>query len=512
MYRKEFTIGDNKFIFLLKNQPYFEASDTIVLGYPYNMNINTFSEKDVDKVKGYYVYIKYEKNLIKIINDLCGLCRLYYLQEDNIVYFSDDFMTLFNQLPIEKRTPDLFAIEYWHKHRYTPDNLTFLKAIRKIKPSNIYKFEENKMDEQLYYKDITNIPNKQNNYNNILQDLRNSISIIKEIPKKKFVLFSGGADSTLIVKLLQEQNVEFVPVFAKHIPTNSMNYDDILKVKQSSKLLNIETQDVIIDTNQDITLEYINDCIIDRANIRWTYNIINELKNKYGEDIILITGEAADSILNFGPTGYSFGDYISRNIMFNNKSLYTKCLFKILQISREYYRNMEIPKNEEEYFQSFLDEKFYKVLNDKSKTVAYKNNLYNIVKKYSNILKSKYALMMYLKISSFIQGSDQQVFINPSNYFGIKLIFLFATPQIMYSTVKNTDYKYEINHPKSVVYKILKDVFNYEMPNIKKVHDYKKNKKQYDSIGDYESKIHNQFFERFKELNFSEKVDISSFK
>ncbi|MBS5861591.1 hypothetical protein KID03_09210 [bacterium] len=93
-------------------------------------------------------------------------------------------------------------------------------------------------------------------------------------------------------------------------------------------------------------------------------------------------------------------------------------------------------------------------------------------------------------------------------YFGLKSLFLFATPQIVYSTIQNTDYKYEILHPKSVVYKILKGVFNYEMPNLKQEKHFQQKYDNQQRYSDYENEVYKIFYDKLNSLEFAEEVII----
>ena len=104
-----------------------------------------------------------------------------------------------------------------------------------------------------------------------------------------------------------------------------------------------------------------------------------------------------------------------------------------------------------------------------------------------------------------MQGSDDYVNVQNCEFNEIKSIFLFATPQIIYSTIKNTDYIYEILHPKSVTYKILKKVFNYKIPNIKKEKNYKKNWNTKERYTDYEQKVYLNFYKKMNSLEFVNK-------
>lgn len=491
MYNKEFKIGNKTFKIVFSHKPYYENEKTIVMGFPYNMNAETFDESKVDEIKGYYTFIKYENNVLTLINDMLGNYRTYYMERNNTIYISNDFLYLFNMLPKEERERNEFEIEYWDKHRYTTGEGTFCTKIHKIKPAHIYRFFENNIEEKLYFKDLQNKQNRQRNFEEVLADLRNTVSLIKKLPQKKFLLFSGGADSTLCVKLLQEQGVEFTPVFAKHTPTNSMNYDDTLKIKYSAEKLGINPVDIEVDTTENIHSEIVDIMFTDRNITQAFFTIAQKLKEKYGENIVLLNGQAADSIFGFGPTDKRIGDFLVRGLLYDYNSLIGNICYLIIKAARWHkYNKFVKPKNKKEYLMAFFDSCGYIPLIETLKSNSYFNNVTRIIDNFSSKLKNFASLRMYLKIYTFLQGSDNYVNVQAPEYYGMKSVFLYGTPNIIYSAVQNTDYKYEIYHPKSVVYKILKDVFNYKMPNIKKEKHYVQNVSSVMTFKEYEEGIY----------------------
>ena len=508
MLNKEIKIGNKTFKFIFKHKPYYEDENTIVMGFPYNMDVENFNKTQIDKIKGYYTFIKFYDDYIEIINDIMANYRTYYMQKDDTTYFSNDFLILFNMLSKEEREPNKFEIEYWDKHRYTTGGETVCTKIHKIKPAHIYKFYPDKIEENLYFKDLENKPNRKRHFEEVLADMRDTVSLIKNLPQKKFLLFSGGADSTLCVIMLQEQNVDFIPVFAKHIPTNSMNYDDTLKVLYSADKLGIELAEIKINTTKHIDTEIIDTMFMDRSITQLFFVVVEELKEKYGEDIVLLNGQAADSILGFGPTEKNIGQFFIRTILNKPFCLLSRLFLMIIKIFRPQCRNLKNVKNIKEYFIAFYDEKFYMPLIDKDKNEKYFNMIKSILNQLCTNFSNKFAKMMYLKIFGFIQGSDNYVNVQNCEKYGFHSIFMFGTPQIIYSTVQNTDYKYEIYHPKSVVYKILKDVFHYEMPNIKKKKNYKKEIKQEKTFRQYEQEVYKNFYNKMNTLEFSEEVKV----
>lgn len=508
MLKLQYKIGDINISFLFKRQPYYQDENTIVMGFPYNMDVRTFSQKDVEYVKGYYTFFKITPDNLTVINDIAANYRTYYMEKADSIYFSDDFLTLFNLLDKEERIPNKFEIEYWDKHRYTTGGDTFVECIKKVKPAHIMTITKDGISEKLYFKNLKNIPNRKKHFEEVLADMRDSVSIIKKMPHKKVLLFSGGADSTLIVKMLQEQDVDFIPVFARVEPTNSMNYNDILKVKYSAKKLGINVKEVVVHRDFNLSQNIINTFFTDRFVVPMFYRTVELIKKEYGDDTIILTGELADSIFGLGPTDTGIFPFIQRHILFKPFNIINYFLLKLVKLVRSKYKIYRLPQNIDEYKYAFFDEKAYLAVIDKTKSAGYYKKIKSIIDSFISVLNNPATYMMYIKIYSFFQGSDQYGQIQISEYLGLKSILFFCTPKIIYSTVKNTDYNYEILHPKSVVYKILKDVFNYEMPNIKKENNYNKECRGKQKYTDYEANIHKCFYEKLNSLEFAEEVHV----
>lgn len=505
MFEKCLKLGNKNIKIICNHNPYFQNENTIIFGFPFNIEKRPILKEELNQAKGYFLQININNNAIEITNDIAGLYRFYYLETNNTLYFSNNFMTLFNILPKEQRTFDNFEYEFWDKHRYTTGGNTVCNKIKKIKPAHIYKFTDTGIIENLYYKDFENKPNRKKHFDEVLADLRDTVSIIKKMPQKKFLLFSGGVDSTLLVKMLQEQNVDFIPIFGKQVPTNSMNYEDELKIKYSAKLLGIKPIEIEVDISEELDSKIIDIMFLDRSITQLFFKIAEKLKKQYGNDIILLNGQSSDSIFNFGATEKGGFPFIQRMLLFNPILFLNILLFKIIQLCRSKYNKYRVAKNIKEYYIAFFDEKAYLPVIDKTKNEQYYDNIKKIINNIRSFIKNKYAYLMYLKIYGFMQGSDDYVNVQNCEFNEIKSIFLFATPQIIYSTIKNTDYIYEILHPKSVTYKILKKVFNYKIPNIKKEKNYKKNWNTKERYTDYEQKVYLNFYKKMNSLEFVNK-------
>ncbi len=502
MLEKEFKLNTKTFKLLFTHKPFYDNENTLVMGFPYNQNIENFPEDEPDKVKGYFFYFKFKDNKLKAISDICGMYRVYYLEKGDTTYFSNDFFTLFNLLDKNERHLDKFELEYWKKHRYTTGKGTVCKEIKKIMPAHIYEFSDEGIKKELYFKNTKNVPNRKKHFENVLTDLRETISIIKKMPQKKLLLFSGGVDSTLVLHLLKEQNVEFTPVFGVSNPPNNVIYDDILKVLNSAKKLGIEPEEVETDSSQEFEDKTVDLLLMDRNAALIIYNTIEAIKKKYGEDVIIITGQCSDSILNFGPTNKGFRFDVSRHFLFKPFSLLNKIFFGFTKLIYPMYKNCNLAKNKDEFLRAFFDDISYVPVIDNNKDESYLSRIKEIVSSVKEHLKEFYSRVMYLKIFGFIQGSDDFLMVQSTEFGGggCRCALVFASPKIIYSTIENTDFSHEIMNPKSVNYEIMKKVFGYEMPKLKKKTSGTGEDKKIHSYKKYEKFMYQKFYKRMESL------------
>lgn len=519
MIERFFQIGNIKVEFYLFNKPFYMSDDTIILGYPLGINPESFNENDVEDVKGYFSFIKISSDKIQIINDICGHSRLYYFKQNNNLLFSDDFLFLVDKIGPENRTKNKIEIEYWDTQRRTTGGETFVNEIHKIKPAHITNFYEMEIEEQLYFKDIINLENKNLHSKEVLADMRDTFAKLKTLPQKKILLYSGGTDSSLLVKLLQEQNIDFVPVFMKS-NEDFMTVIDENKVLQASKKLNINVDIINVDKKEDEIKYFVKHSILDKGIHVLFYSFIKRIKEKYGEDIIIINGEGSDTLFNFLPTSKNFDHTICRIFMFYPCSFIGYLSYLLTYIYSFFlylYRKIKNPKNCKKPI--FFDLKYPMSLNEfllafscragvtralinTKKDKEFYKYLDKYIQIYKNQISNIQALLMYLELYFNWQGCESHTDIYSVSLNDLKIILPFCTPKIIYSTVKNTDYKYEILNPKSVTYRILKNSFNFKFEKLKKD---KKCIKQINSAktNGFEINRYKYFYDELKDIIFT---------
>lgn len=192
---------------------------------------------------------------------------------------------------------------------------TFINGIYKILPGEIinlmeYDFEDfqNRLvqssDNKIYFSDKFSKLKSVNDFESLMQDI-----LLRKINNNKLkyaVLFSGGADSTYLLKKLIElsPSIDVTAVFfySDSLKSKSL-YKDLVRVKEYclSHQVKLRIIDPLINYSIDeILLDNLNKMPFDSHVSVWHGGSMYQIEDDYD---LIITGQNADSIYNFGPTG-----------------------------------------------------------------------------------------------------------------------------------------------------------------------------------------------------------------
>lgn len=435
--------------------PFINENNYIFFGHP----LGDLNSEDYNNIKGSWLKIIIKKDALVIVTDIIGTYRLYYLKTENHLHISDDYGFLLNK--IANVEIDKIEYDYWRKHDYTTGGKTLFKGLYKFKPATENTIKEGVFKESLYFKNLPLYPNSQIHTKHIFEDLDNTFSLIKKLNKKVILMFSGGKDSCLLALFLKRHNIEFTPVFLKLEPTFNQAFLDFQKVKQISKIINIETD--IINVKVDSFSKEDSDKIhqvqlLDKHFTPVHFKGVQEIKKTYGQDILIVNGSTSDSILTFGPSEKNKVDFLRRHMMFNPSSMMAKIGVKLLNFKTK--RKFRLGKTNDEVLLALMDEYKYCRVLDTEKDESYYNYLLQELSFSRTSLTTFSSLEMYAKNFTFLQGTTQQVIHNSCKYHNIRYVMPFGTPEIIYSTLQYRDIKLEIKNPKYSVENILKEKFN----------------------------------------------------
>ena len=470
MYSKTILLKTRKVTFRLSKPPYLEKNNSAIFGNPINFNEASFLMGNAElgnKIKGYWLKIDFNKDELKITNDILGGYRVYYFTKENHTYISDDYQFIlknFDNKPIKNKT----EYDYWQKHSFTTGQATFIQDLFKISPASILVINNHNFKETTYFKDLMRAADKDKHQKLIHEDLLETFKSIKLSSKKIILLFSGGKDSCLLLQYLLHYNISFIPVFLKLNPISTFGASDIGRVRAISKKLDLKLDEVEINISKitkEEKQEIINRQLFDRHYSLLHYLGCKEIEKKYGSSCLIINGQSSDSILSFGPSEESLMSYFRRQIMYKPKTLISKLGLILLILKTK--RVFKLPVNDTERLIALFDEYKYTRVIDEKKGKNYFNYIKTYVIKKTQHLVSFQSKEMYVKILSFSQGSDNQIVINSSKKYNLTTIMPFATPKIIYSTIRYKNESLEIKKPKYVIESILVDEFSFYYKKLK---------------------------------------------
>lgn len=453
----------------ITDTPAFHSKTTYIWGYPYiNHEIlleNQWDADNLNSVAGYFFAIRFFEDRIEIANDILGNYRVYYGMVNDIIIISDSYEYILDRM----RTYSAISIDedqlnFWKKHRYTLNDRTLFNEIKKFSPASIYIINSEGIKQNLYFRNLKRETNSklliQRNYEEIKSNL---LSVYKENPDVPFVLFySGGVDSTLLLFICMELNIPVNCIIIKYIPEWSINVFDVDKAKKNLDFFGIKYTVVNVDL-YEAKSKYesvaIKEMLFDRHLAVHFFQAYKAATDMFGKYIVVINGQSSDSILSFGPSGFTIGNFIKRTILAFSKGPIAwlgKIASSIINVQ------FIMPCGMKDSSIAIMDDSNYIFAIDKKCLYLpmLKEEYQNIRKKGINFYES---VRMYSKIIGFLQGSDNQVVIKSALCNGIKKVVMpFTSPEFIYNVVRYKNNYYEIFNPKYFVRKVLQNIYGYK--------------------------------------------------
>ncbi len=251
--------------------------------------------------------------------------------------------------------------------------------------------------------------------------------------RKIILCFSGGVDSTLLALLLKEAGLPFDAVFFKPEPFYKEAYIDYCRARYTANQLSLELKEVEIPLVEAIKGggEIARTIPFDRHFSLLHFYGMHQISEKYGNDIVVLNGQGADSILSFGPSSKSKGDLAARALIYKPFGLVARVAASLVNFKN--HHNISAPSNETEFLRAFFDHyNYYTVLQNDSEQ---SNNEYidRVIEPIAVKFVNQSSLLMYLKIYGFLQGSDNQVVLQAARSAGISNVVLpYVTPGFIY--------------------------------------------------------------------------------
>jgi asparagine synthase (glutamine-hydrolysing) len=306
-------------------------SDTEVLIYSYLM----WGEKCVEQFIGMFSFIIVDltKNTVFAARDHLGIKPLYFANIEGTLFFVSEIkaLSLFNDFSLNKN-----KVLEQIAHRYIPGKETIFNEVKRIVPGSYVKFEKdgelhhniyydvsksidssnkNKIDRNVEYPKIANLLNK-----SIIDHTRSDVGYNVQL--------SGGVDSSYIVSILKENNLDSFKTYSVVVDENSeAEYQNKVVNKYSLNhnafsFSNKDLADVYIKATWHFDLPIIHSVC--------PFLMLLSLESSKSSKVIL-TGEGADELL----LGYS------RHIKPNFMQLVTIYLNRILKKNEHLFNRIK---------------------------------------------------------------------------------------------------------------------------------------------------------------------------
>ena len=312
-------IKNNK-LKIAKEVDYYEDNEVVinVCGSNYNQEdylklkdlYKKYNEKfseNIDDFIAVYLYDKLNKKMIIIRDRTATQNVYYYLDNENNLYFSNDFMTLINQYKIKKEI-NIDALTMYFRNYFVNPPETIIKNVYKLEHGHYLKYENNELENKVYYNiiEVFNNIKKENNKNElkdfdaVKKQLENKLTekIKKYLSEDENTGFyiSGGIDSSLTASIASK-------ISDKPINTYSIGFHDKVineadRSKKIAEYLKANHHELYITEKeaQDIIYkipEYYSEMFADPSQVATV--LLNEYAKKNNVKIA-ITGDAADQL------------------------------------------------------------------------------------------------------------------------------------------------------------------------------------------------------------------------
>ena len=279
------------------NKTFETNTDTELL---FNLLIKYDFEK-IKEIEGIFsiAFINFDENKVSLIKDYTGTKPLYYMYENNCIYFASEAWFLYS---LSEKKLDINSANFYFRYGFTPKK-TLIQNVLKVDSNTILHFylNQNKKEE---IKIIENLGfSNQNNFSNALF-LRNNIEdVIKKnlIGNRRIGVFlSGGIDSSiisLVTKKVSDKIEAFTSVYENSQRKDNEDFEITKKIcKDYSIKLNtcvIKEKDMLDGEEFLKASQFFDEPI---ANLNFFSSFKQSEMAKMNNTSVILTGDGADEI------------------------------------------------------------------------------------------------------------------------------------------------------------------------------------------------------------------------
>lgn len=204
------------------NNNYYLNGDDFIVGtgiYVYKDLIGTsalekiykdfkiLSDKNIfNNVKGHFNFVIYKNGSLFLITDKTGTYHTYYGKNKNNIYISTSFLSVCDNM--EKLTVQKQELLEYINTSVWQGNTSIFKEVNKFQSGNLISFDNHsKISYHSYYK--LTFTGKSEPLNVVIEHIRNYFSFLKKLDLNILCDLSGGADSRLMLAVINAERVKY---------------------------------------------------------------------------------------------------------------------------------------------------------------------------------------------------------------------------------------------------------------------------------------------------------------
>jgi asparagine synthetase B (glutamine-hydrolysing) len=478
------------------------GTNFLVFGSPILFQTNPFNLSNLDAkyhsiseiipfITGDYLIIE-QKNekVVAFAVDFFGHSRFYFsISKGGTITLSN----LVDDVKTESYNYDYYQILHFLLKGYTWKGGTFLNNIKIVSPSINYLLYENGVKEE-----TIKIP-KFNNDNSLEDQVSKVLKAISETEHGKEInlMFSGGKDSTFIALLLNDLGLRFNAIYNKYTsPTFSLNAIDALLSSNVATSQGFKYTELNNNARQDIKNYVLKTIKLLPFEFHTSIAQRNIIEYALSSDSkIMLTGQNADSLYNFGFTGtythykaiikfligklkreeyenfvnrYFQSDRVLKSIADNTPSRLTKLIWKkfnpdepitLKQLLNIFtFNGTAIP--------TISWKRMELITSIKGRDFVYRRNekeISKLIVEFENRnIDSLRELLLRIKLLGHCQGKDVRCITEWCREYGMKNVQIYSASPVFLKLVKLPISFKDIYQPKYLIYNFIKKRVNYD--------------------------------------------------
>ncbi len=213
-----------------------------------------YGEKEFHRLNGIFAFAIYDSrnNTIILARDHFGVKPLYYTFQNNTLIFGSEIKSIM-KIPFVKKEIDFDALNNFLTLRYNPSPQTLFEGIRKLTAGHYLKFNSSHSLEIKSIWDYKPYTDNKISFNDALTEYQ---ILLEKAVKRQMIsdvpvglLLSGGVDSAVIGKLMQDYSAERIKTFSIGF-SGSGDYNELSDAKKTADFIKSDHYDLTLTKNE----------------------------------------------------------------------------------------------------------------------------------------------------------------------------------------------------------------------------------------------------------------------